>query len=117
MSHLATHVDAALGDCDVWRVFDKAPHVPIAGTSTASALNEEVRADPLSLDDITALRAMDMPSKCSLLLPDQSRAAVGWDVSCSGWLGIFGPPKTIQMDDGGRTEEQDLYGFARRESN
>ena len=23
------------------------------------------------------------------------------DVSCSGWLGIFGPPKSIQMDEGG----------------
>ena len=35
--------DEALEHCDVGRAFDKAPHVPIAGKSAVSMLNEKSR--------------------------------------------------------------------------
>ena len=69
MSHLATHVDAALGDCDVCRVFDKAPHVPIAGTSAVSVFNVKVQVDLLFLGELVVAHAMDVSSRFSLLRP------------------------------------------------
>ena len=29
-----------------------------------------------------------------------------WDVFCAGWLGTFGPPKSIQMDEGGEWKNE-----------
>ena len=43
-SHLVPRVDEVLENCDVCRAFDKAPHVPIAGATTASAFNEKAQA-------------------------------------------------------------------------
>ena len=42
MSHLVAHVDSVLETCEVCRAFDKAPHLPIAGTSSVSCFNKRV---------------------------------------------------------------------------
>ena len=94
MSHLVDQVGKVLETCDVCRACDKAPHVPIAGTTTASAVNEKVQVDLLFLDDLLVVHAMDIFSKYSLLRPAQSENPQEvWDVFCAGWLGTFGPPK------------------------
>ena len=67
MSHLVAHVDGVLDTCEVCRAFDKAPHLPIAGTSSVSCFNERVQVDLLFLDDILAAHAMDVFSKYSIL--------------------------------------------------
>ena len=54
--------------CDVCHAFDKAPHLPIAGTSTAASSNGDLLADLLFLDSAIALRAMDVYPKYSLLI-------------------------------------------------
>ena len=55
----------------------------------------------------TALRAMDMFPRYSLLLPEQSGNPRGaWDVLRSGWFGIFGPPSSIQMDGKGEWKNE-----------
>ena len=66
------HNHTVLGQCDACMAFDKAPRVPMAGTSTVSMLNEKVQVDPLLLVDLVDLRTMDMFPKYSLLLPTQS---------------------------------------------
>ena len=87
--------------CDVCRAFDEAPHVPIAGTSTVSTFNEKVQVDLLCLDDLILLRAMDMFSKYSLPPPVQPKNPQEvWDASCGSYLGTFGPPECIRMDEG-----------------
>ena len=53
---------------EVCRAFDRAPHLWIAATSTASPLNEKLREDILFLYDAIALNAMDMYSKNFLLV-------------------------------------------------
>ena len=101
-----------LETCDVRRAFDKVPNIPIAGTATVSAFDEEVQVDLLSLDDLVVVGAMDVFSKYSLLHPAQSKNPQGvWDVFCAGWLGTFGPPKCIQMDEGGEWENEIWTGF------
>ena len=58
--HLLRHVDEVLERCDVSRSSDRAPHVPIAGTSAVSMSNEKLQVALLFLADIVALRVMDV---------------------------------------------------------
>ena len=44
-SHLVTHMDGALASCEVCRAFDKAPHLPIEGTSSVFRFNEMVQVN------------------------------------------------------------------------
>ena len=84
LSHLVAHVDSVLDTREVRRVSDKAPHLPIAGTSSVSCFNERVQADLLFLDDIIAARAMDVFSKYSLLRRVKSKNPEEvWDVFCA----------------------------------
>ena len=84
-SHYVTHDAEGLGNCDVRRAFDKAPHVPNAGTCAVSMFCEKVRVDLLFLGDLIVLHAMDMFSEYSLLLPVHSKNPQEvWDVSCGG---------------------------------
>ena len=53
-------VDAASKQCEVRRVVDKAPHAPVAGTSTMAMFNEKLRVDLSSLDDIIAVHVMSV---------------------------------------------------------
>ena len=60
------------GQCEVCKTFDKVPHIPIAGTSSASPFNGKVGVDLLYLDGAIALRAVDVVSKYSLLTSERS---------------------------------------------
>ena len=71
--HLLTCVDEVLGHCAVRRAFEKAPHVSIAGSSSVATSNEKLRTDLLFLDDILALRTMNIFSKYSLRKPERSK--------------------------------------------
>ena len=64
---LIQHVDEVASQCDTCKAFEKAPHIPIAGTSTVSMFNERLQMDLLFLDAIIALRIMDVFSKYSIL--------------------------------------------------
>ena len=59
-SHAANRADEVLENCDVCGAFDKAPHVPIAGTSAVSLFNEKVQDDLPLLGDLVVLHATDM---------------------------------------------------------
>ena len=50
---------------------------------------------------------MDVFSKYSLLHQVKSKNPQEVrDVFCAGWLGTFGPPKSIQMDEGGEWKNE-----------
>ena len=101
-SHLVNYVDEVSGHCEVRLAFDKAPHVPIVGTSTASMLHEKVQVNVPFSDDVIALRAVDMYFENSLLLLAQSaNPQEVRDSFRAEWLRIFGPPAGIQMGGGG----------------
>ena len=89
--------------CDASRAFEKAPHIPISGTSTAPMFNERLQIDLLFLGDIIALHIMDVFSKYSILTrvrPKNPQEV--WDASLSGWVGVFGAPKRLHLDEWGR---------------
>ena len=91
---MVNHVNKVLGTCEVCRAFDKAPRIPIAGTTTVSAFNGKVQVDLLFLDDPIVVHAMDVFSKYPPLHPAKSENPQEvWGVFCAGWLGAFGPPK------------------------
>ena len=70
---LVNYVAEVLEHCEVRRAFDKAPHVAIAGASTVSLPNGNLQIGLSPLDEIIALRAVDVYSKYSLLLPERSK--------------------------------------------
>ena len=90
-----------LEQCEVRNAVDKAPHVPTAGTPTTATFNEKLWTDSLFSDDIVALRAWDVFSAYSLLVPvrlKNPQELVG--AFCNPRIGTFGPPQCIQMDEG-----------------
>ena len=70
-SELANYVDEVPEHGEICQVFDKAPHVPTAGTPAVSMFNEKVQVDLHFWDEIFALRAILMFPKHSLLYPVQ----------------------------------------------
>ena len=91
--HLASCVDEVLGQSDVRRSLGAAPHLPIAGASTVSMLNEKLRMDLLFLDVLIAFRVMDVFSRYSLLIPASPKKPKGsWDASRSARIGMLGQP-------------------------
>ena len=56
-----SYVDVVLDQCEICRASEKASRVPIAGTTTASAFDEKLHVDLLSLDDAIASRAKNDP--------------------------------------------------------
>ena len=92
----------SLGQREICGACDKAPRIPIAGTSTASAPKAKLQVDLLFLDDTIASRATDVFAEFSLFTPAHSKNAHEvWRFSCSSPSAIFGAPKCIQMDAGG----------------
>ena len=71
--NLAPYVDEVLEQREIRRAFDQSPHIPIAATSTESMSRGELEADLLILGDAIALRAVDVFSKYSLLIPGRSK--------------------------------------------
>ena len=50
---------------------------------------------------------MDVFSKYSILTPVRSKNPLEvWDAFVACWIGIFGPPKAIQMDEGGEWKNE-----------
>ena len=52
-------VDEASGQCKICRAFDKAPQIPIAGTSAVPTFHGKLQVNPSFSDDAVALRAVD----------------------------------------------------------
>ena len=103
--HLRPRADEVLSQPEICQVFEEAPHIPAAGTSTVAMLNEILQADLLFLDNIIALRAMDGFLEHPLLVPVRTKNPEEVrDAFCSSWVGVFGPPMSIQMDEGGEWE-------------
>ena len=67
--HFAKYVDEVLGHCVVRRAFDEAPKAPIAETPTVSTFNGRFQVNPLSLDDLIALREMDVSPRNPFFIP------------------------------------------------
>ena len=56
--HLIACADEVPAQCEVCQAFEKAPHVPAAGTLTVAMFHEKLRADASFLDDVIALHFM-----------------------------------------------------------
>ena len=80
--------------CEVCRSSDKSPCFPIAGTSTASALDDTSRVDLLFLDDAVALPAPGVRPKFYFLIPVRAKHRQEiCDVFRGWWIANFGRPK------------------------
>ena len=71
--HVLTCVGEVLERCEVCRACAKAPHVPVAGASTASMIKGKSQVDLPSLDDVVALHAMGVFPEYPLLVPGRSK--------------------------------------------
>ena len=60
---LIRHVDEVAAQRGACKAFEKAPHIPISGTSAVSMFNERLQVDLFFLDDVVTLRIMDVFSK------------------------------------------------------
>ena len=99
---LIQHVDEVVSQCETCQAFAEAPHLPIAGTSQVAMFNERLQMDLLFFDDIIALHIMDVFSKYSILTrvrPKNPQEV--WDAFISSWVGVFGNPKSLHLDEGG----------------
>ena len=99
---LIQHVGDVVSQRDASKEFEKAPHVPISGTSSVSMFNERLQMDLLFLDDIIALRIMDVFSKYSILTrarPENPQEV--WDAFLSSLVGVFGIPKCLHLEEWG----------------
>ena len=101
---LAGYVDEVPGLCDICRSSDMALHIPIAGTSTASASDGKLRS--VFLVWMTRSRcARGAFSPNSLLMPARSDNLVDvWDVFRGSRIASSGKPECIRMDEGGEWE-------------
>ena len=71
--HLATRADDVSEQREVRRASDRAPQVPIAGTSTVSLSDEKLQADLSFSYDLIDLKAPDVFSENSLPIPVRSK--------------------------------------------
>ena len=84
------------------RAFDTAPHLPIAGTSTASSFNEKPLVDLPFFDDAIPSRAAGIYSEQFLLIRLRlENPSEAWGAFCSSRIAIFVGPECVQMDEGG----------------
>ena len=94
------------------KAFEKAPRIPIAGNSSVSTFNEKLQVDLLFSDDLIVLHIMDVYSKYSILTPVRPKNPLEvWDAFVTCWIGIFGPPRAIQMDEGGEWKNEARTDF------
>ena len=99
MAHFSDEVSE---QCEICRALDKAPLVPISGTSAASGFSGKVQVHLLSLGDAIALLALDVCSMYSFLIPVRFKdphKARGF--SRSSLIAVLGRPKCIPTDEGG----------------
>ena len=111
------YLDELLGQCGICRAIDNVPHIPIAGTPTASAFNEMLRVDLLSADNAIALRATDGFPKLAPSYPARS----GGPQEVSGvlrspWIAKCSGPMCAQTDGGGEWGNEIRADFCARSS-
>ena len=70
---LTQHLDDVVSQRDACKAFEKAPHIPISGTSSVSMRNERLHMDLLVLGYIIALHIMDVFSIYSILARARSK--------------------------------------------
>ena len=105
--HLITCVVAVLEQREVCRALNTVPDAPAAGASAAAMINEKLLADLSLPDDTIAAHVMDVFSKYRHLIsvrtknPQEVR-----DAFCISRIGVFGPPMSIQMGEGGEWDHQ-----------
>ena len=75
--HLPQHVDEVLVHCEVCIAFDRVPHVPVAGTATASTFFGQLQVDLPFSDDAVASHVLGVFSRYSLLTPARSKNPQG----------------------------------------
>ena len=99
---LLRHVDEVVSQCEVCRAFDKAPHIAFTGTSAVATFNEKLQVGLLFSDDLIVSDIMDVFSEFSIPTPVRPKNPLEvWDAFFACWVGFFGPPRAIQMDEGG----------------
>ena len=97
----------AFARCEVCQASEKAPRAPAVGTSTVALSNEKLQVDLLFLDNIIARDIMDVYSKYSRLIPVRAKnPQEAWGAFRSSWIGIFGLPWSIQLDEGGEWKNE-----------
>ena len=113
LTHILVDVDGAnkrlldvtaevAGQCGVRQAFDKAAHLPLAGTSSAPPLNEKRQVDLLSLSNVIDLRTMDIYPKNSPSVRVCSRHPLVVSGPFAGSrISDSGRPSTIRMYAGG----------------
>ena len=93
----AKYADAESDQCEIRRAFDKAPNIPIAGTTTVTALNKKLQKSLLLLDDAVPLRAIDVLPFDSSAHQEPSRRMghLSQPADCH-----LGRPECIPVDEG-----------------
>ena len=71
-------------ECDVCASAGEVPHLPVAGASTASDLNEKVQAELLSVDNSSSRSPSEV-----------------WGAFAAPWITVSGKPRFSRMDVGG----------------
>ena len=61
-------MDEGVNRCEVFQAFGKAPHLPVEGPPSVSALDEKIQVDLPFSDDNIVLRAMGAYSKYAVLV-------------------------------------------------
>ena len=69
--------------------------------------NEKLQAGLSFLGDVVALRVMDVYSKYSLRIPVHTKNPQEvWGAFRSSRIGVFGPPMSARMDEGGERKDE-----------
>lgn len=70
-------VGSAVSECEVCTAFEKAPRLPAAGSSPASAFNGNIHADLCFLGNLATLRAAGLFSRNSTLVAAPPKKSTG----------------------------------------
>ena len=90
---LIQRVDEVVSQRDTRKAFEKAPHIPISGSSWVSMSNERLQIG--SAFSGSALRVMDVFSKYSILTRVRRKNPQEvWNAFLSSWAGVSGAPKS-----------------------
>ena len=102
-------VDYVGGQYDGCVAFEKAPHFPVAGTSSVPAFYEKVQAALFFPDNLTALRALDLFSGYSASLSVSPKNPLDvWGACASSRITVFGKPGRLRVGSGGEWGDEVL---------